>query len=263
MSKRIFSQIDKYIINEQPEINELNEYLEDIIVNDEISPTDKTILTRYSKVKNYLREKYGNELSEEEIKIIKPPSDIVDRVLEKDQKTRQKKINIKFNQDDIDKILSYKNSQNLFEKFIYLQFISGRRLNEIKEFQHNIKIPKGQTYKFKMKLSKKIYDKESDTDLVQLIPNELDNISFRKKVKNIRDVIEDISTNDFNKRVNRYIKKNLNKDWTSHVIRGLYGHYMFHKHNPENLNINGFLTQILNHDSSDSSLNYCNYVYEK
>jgi hypothetical protein len=114
-----------------------------------------------------------------------------------------------------------------------------------------------------MKLSKKKYDKESDMDEVQLIPNQLDNVSFRKKVKNIRDLIEDISTNDFNKRVNRYIKKNLNKDWSSHTLRGLYGHYMFHKYNPENLNINGFLTQILNHDSSDASLNYSNFVYEK
>ena len=70
MSKRIFSQIDNYIINKEPEIEELNDFLEEIIVNDEISPTDKTILTRYSKVKNYLREKYGNELSEEEIRLV-------------------------------------------------------------------------------------------------------------------------------------------------------------------------------------------------
>ena len=263
MSKRIFALIDKFIINKEPEIEELNDFLEEIIVNDEISPTDKTILTRYSKVKNYLREKYGSELSEDEIKIIKPPADVVNRVLEKDQKTRQKKINIKFNQQDIEKILSFKDSKNLFEKYIYLQFISGRRLNEIKEFAHNMRIPKGKTYKIKMKLSKKKYDKESDMDEVQLIPNQLDNVSFRKKVKNIRDITEDISTSDFNKRVNKYIKKNLNKQWSSHVLRGLYAHYMFHNYNAENLNINGFLTQILNHDSSDASLNYSNFVFDK
>ena len=45
--------------------------------------------------------------------------------------------------------------------FIFLQFISGKRLNEIGEFQYKIRIPKGSTYKIKMKLSKKQYKKEA------------------------------------------------------------------------------------------------------
>jgi len=260
MSKRIFNQIDKYINEEEPEIEELNEYLEEIIVNDEISPTDKTILTRYSKVKKYLREQYGSDLSEAELKKIKPPSQIVDNVLESDKKVKEKKINIKFNQNDVDKILDYKNSKNLFELFIFLQFISGRRMSEIKEFEHNLRLIKNSKNQIKMKLAKK---QDNGLEPITLIDNTISPEEFKIKVKKIRDMIEDISTNDFNKRLNRFIKKNINKNWSSHILRGMYGRYMFEKQNPENLNINGYLKKVLNHDSSDSSLSYSNFVFEK
>ncbi len=260
MSKRIFNQIDKYINEEEPEIEELNEYLEEIIVNDEISPTDKTILTRYSKVKKYLREQYGSDLSEAELKKIKPPSQIVDNVLESDKKVKEKKINIKFNQNDVDKILDYKNSKNLFELFIFLQFISGRRMSEIKEFEHNLRLIKNSKNQIKMKLAKK---QDNGLEPITLIDNTISPEEFKIKVKKIRDMIEDISTNDFNKRLNRFIKKNINKNWSSHILRGMYGRYMFDTQNPENLNINGYLKKVLNHDSSDSSLSYSNFVFEK
>ena len=264
MSKRIFAQIDKFIENEPDlEIDDLNNYIEEIVVNDEIEPRDKTVLTRYSKVKNYLRDNYGSEITEAELKIIRPPGDIVERVLESDKKIKQNKTNIKFDQEIVDKILSFGISKNIFEKFIFLQFISGRRLNEIAEFQYKIRIAKGSKFKIKMKLSKKQYKKDADTDTVQLIPGIIENTEFKKKLKSVRDLVEDISTGDLNKRVNRYIKKNIRTDLTSHSIRGFYAHYLFHTNNPENKNINGFLTDILNHQCGTSSLNYSNYTFEK
>jgi hypothetical protein len=114
-----------------------------------------------------------------------------------------------------------------------------------------------------MKLSKKKYKKDSDFDEIRLIPGEIDNITFKKKLKTIRDLVEDISVGDLNKRINRYLKKNIRKDLTSHTLRGFYAHYLFNFHNPENLNINGFLTKVLNHDTNTSSLNYSNYTFEK
>ena len=86
---------------------------------------------------------------------------------------------------------------------------------------------------------------------------------LKKKLKSVRDLVEDISTGDLNKRVNRYIKKNIRKDLTSHSLRGFYAHYLFHTNNPENKNINGFLTDVLNHECGTSSLNYSNYTFEK
>ena len=43
----------------------------------------------------------------------------------------------------------------------------------------------------------------------------------------------------------------------------MYATYMFNTENAENININGFISKILNHESTDSSLNYSNYIYEK
>ena len=260
MSKRIFSSIKTFIDNEEPEIEQLNEFLNDLIVKDPINPTNKTVLTRYSKVKNFLREKYGNELTEAEIKLIKPPADIVNAVLNADSKLKETKTNIKFNQELIDTILSYKDSNNIYELFIFLQFISGRRISEIKEFEHMIRLFKNNQNSVKMKLAKKKSDNKFD--IVKLIPNTIEPAEFKKKVSKLRNIISDIETADFNKRLNRKIKKLLGK-YTSHSLRGMYGTYMFHKHNKENLNINAYLMNILNHNDIDSSVSYSNYIFEK
>ena len=258
MSIRIYSTIKKFIDNEEPEIEQLNEFLNDLIVKDPINPTNKTVLTRYSKVKNFLREEYGNELTEAEIKQIRPPSDIVNAVLNADSKLKQTKTNIKFDNALIDKILSYKTSNNIYENFIFLQFISGRRIAEIKEFSNQIKLFKNTENKLKMKLNKK---KTEKFDIIRLIPNTLTPAEFKKKVSKLRNIIEDIDTEDWNKRLNRKIKKLLGK-FTSHSLRGFYASYMFHKFNKENLNINAYLMNILNHDSIDSSISYSNYIFE-
>jgi integrase len=259
MSIRIYSSIKKFIDNEEPNIQELNDFLNDLIVKDPINPTNKTVLTRYSKVKAFLREEYGNELNEAEIKQIRPPSDIVNAVLNADSKLKQTKTNIKFSQSLIDKILSYKTSNNIYELFIFLQFISGRRISEIKEFSNQIKLFKNSESKIKMKLNKKKTDK---FDIVRIIPDTLTPAEFKKKTSKLRNLIEDIDTEDWNKRLNRKIKKLLGK-FTSHSIRGFYGSYMFNKFNKENLNINAFLMNILNHDNIDSSISYSNYIFEK
>jgi integrase len=259
MSIRIYSSIKKFIDNEEPNIQELNDFLNDLIVKDPINPTNKTVLTRYSKVKAFLRDEYGNELTEAEIKQIRPPPDIVNAVLNADSKLKETKKNIKFNQELVDKILSYKTSNNIYELFIFLQFISGRRISEIKEFSNQIKLFKNSESKIKMKLNKKKTDK---FDIVRIIPDTLTPAEFKKKTSKLRNLIEDIDTEDWNKRLNRKIKKLLGK-FTSHSIRGFYGSYMFNKFIKENLNINAFLMNILNHDNIDSSISYSNYIFEK
>mgnify|MGYP003652692208 CR=1 FL=1 len=260
MSKRIFSSIKTFIEKNEPEIEELNEFLNELIVKDPINPTNKTILTRYSKVKAFLRDEYGKELTEAEIKQIRPPADIVNAVLNSDSKLKESKTNIKFSQELINQILSYKDSNNIYELFIFLQLISGRRVSEIKEFSNQIKLFKNNENKIKMKLNKKKTDKY---DIIRLIPETLTPAEFKKKVSKLRNIIEDIETADWTKRLNRKIKKLLNKEYTSHSIRGMYGTYMFSKYNKENLNINAYLMNILNHNDIDSSISYSNYIFEK
>ncbi len=44
---------------------------------------------------------------------------------------------------DIDKILDLDNTKNIYDKFIYLMFISGRRMAEIKEPKYLLKLNRG------------------------------------------------------------------------------------------------------------------------
>ena len=111
-----------------------------------------------------------------------------------------------------------------------------------------------------MKLNKK---KTEKYDIVRIIPDTLLPSDFKKKVSKLRNLIEDIDTEDWNKRLNRKIKKLLGKDYSSHSLRGFYASYMFNKFNKENLNINAYLMNILNHDNIDSSVSYSNYIFEK
>jgi len=259
MSKRIFKNLSDFIEIHEPTMKELNEFLVDELVDDPIEPSNKTVLTRYSKVKNYIRENY-KEISEAELKQLRPPPEIVSAVLNSDAELKQTKKIIKFNQELVDKILSFKNSKNIYEKFIFLQFISGRRISEIKEFDNMIKNFKNNQNEVKMKLNKKKHD---NFQIVKIMPNTLEPTEFKKQVKKMRDIVEDIDTEDWTKRMNRFIKKNLGKDYTSHSLRGFYSGVMFNKFNPDNLNINAYLMNILNHDSIESSISYSNYIFEK
>ena len=43
----------------------------------------------------------------------------------------------------------------------------------------------------------------------------------------------------------------------------MYGVVLFNNHNEEDQNINGFISKVLNHDSSDASLHYSKYIYNE
>ena len=251
MSQKIFKSLDNFI----KENNEFEDVLEKIHELSEANePTLKTVASRYSKIKKYLRENYPN-YSESELKQVRPDEEITKAIIQDDMEKRSEKTNITFDDNLINKILSFKNSKNDLEKFIYLQFISGRRINEIKSNDYIVRTYKD---KLKMKLSK---SKDNDYQEIFLLPDTLSPKEFKKEVDNLRARISDISSSDWNSRINRHIKKNLRKDLTSHNLRGMYGTYAFHKYNPENKNINGFLTEILRHSSYDASLNYSKYKY--
>ena len=134
MSKRIYSSINKFLIENEEDFNmdQFLKLLNKIIVKDPISPADKTIATRYSLVKKFLRDKFASYFSEDDLRNIRPSSDVINRIINKDKINRENKTDILFTESDIEKILNLENSKNLFDKFIYLQFISGRRVAEIK-----------------------------------------------------------------------------------------------------------------------------------
>ena len=260
MSKRIYNKINTFLQDEDFKMQDFLEELTDLIVNDGINPSDKTIATRYSLVKNFLRNNYPSDFSEEDLKSVRPNSDVIDRIVSKDKIKKENKTDVKFSEIDIDNILELKNSKNIFEKFIYLMFISSRRMSEIKEPLYQIKLNRGKPNQVKMQLAKKNDNHKDTLFIVQLIPDTLSAKNFRSETNKIRLLSEDVSTNDFNKRLNRKIKQLFpSKGWHSHTLRGLSAVYMYEKHNPDGLAKNPYIMNHLNQDSLDSSLSYSNY----
>lgn len=260
MSKRIYNAIDNYLNKDLFSMETFLDMLHELIVDDPIKPADKTIASRYSFVKNYLRKNYGSEFTEEDLKPMRPPTEIIDRIVNKDKVLKENKLDVLFSQLDIDKILDLDNTKNIYDKFIYLMFISGRRMAEIKEPKYLLKLNRGNANTIKMNLAKKNANNIDTLFIVKLMPNTLNAKQFRSEVNRIREISEDISTTDFNKRLNKKIKKMFQgKNWHSHTLRGLSAIYNYETNNKEGLSRNPYIMKYLNQDVLDSSLSYQNY----
>jgi integrase len=258
MSQRLFKVINNFVAkNPDYSFNDLKEFIDNEVTND--SPQPRTISTRYSLVKKFLRDNYP-QITEKQLKAIRPDDEITNSIIEQNDIIRSHKNNIKFDKELVDKILAFKNTEDLFELAIYLQFISGRRADEIRDSEYKIRID--QKDNLKMLLSKKSKEKRNKYFPIKLLKNSLSPKQFKESVKIIRQNFNYIKSNDYIKRLNRKIKKLVRNDLTSHDLRGMYAMYMFNTDNPENRNVNGFLSSVLNHDSDSSSLSYSNYIYE-
>ena len=258
MSNRLFKIIKNYTNNNDYTFSDLREFIDQNIMND--NPKAKTIATRYSLTKNFIRDNYP-EITEKQLKLIKPDDELTNSIIQKDLEIKSNKKNIKFDDILVNKILDFKQTNDLYELAIYLQFISGRRADEIKDPEYKIRATKDN--KLKMLLSKKNNENKNKYFTIQIIPDTITPAQFKQSVNVLRQNMNHIGSNDYIKRLNRKIKKLVRKDLTSHNLRGFYASYMFNEHNPDNQNINGFISKILNHDSDNSSLNYSNYIYEK
>ena len=254
MSKKLFNKLDLFL-EQEPEDKELVDYVSELVMSND--PTNKTIATRYSNIKKYLRENYIG-ISEDTLKKLKPDDKIIQSIINSDAEKKNNKKNIHFDKDDVTKILELRDSSNVYDKGIYLQFISGRRINEIFDDDIRLTMLKNAPHKIKFSsLSKKTNDKPY---VIQLIPD-ITAKEYRDEIYKLRKIVSGISLNDYNKRVNKRIKEKIGKEFTSHNLRGMYGVYLFNNHNLEDQNINGFISKVLNHDSSDASLHYSNYIY--
>lgn len=256
MSKKLFNKLDLFL-EQEPEDKELVDYVSELVMSND--PTNKTIATRYSNIKKYLRENYIG-ISEDTLKKLKPDDKIIQSIINSDAEKKNNKKNIHFDKDDVTKILELRDSSNVYDKGIYLQFISGRRINEIFDDDIRLTMLKNAPHKIKFSsLSKKTNDKPY---VIQLIPD-ITAKEYRDEINKLRKIVSGISLNDYNKRINKRLKEKIGKEFTSHNLRGMYGVYLFNNHNLEDQNINGFISKVLNHDSSDASLHYSNYIYNE
>ena len=167
------------------------------------------------------------------------------------------------NDELIEKILNLKDSDNPYEQAIYLQFVSGRRINEV--YSAPLRINNKQPLEVAMKLSKKNGDDKAKYHKFNLLQNTINNKQFKQKITKLRSSVNGVSLQDFTNRVNRKVKQIIDKDLSSHDLRGLYAVYGFHTQNDDDTNLLGYINKVLNHGdtSIDSSQSYSNFKYIK
>lgn len=264
MSKKIYAELDNHLLDD-PDEKELKSFIDNLVYRDE--PAMRTISSRYSLIKTYLKKNYdGLEL--EFLSTIKPPEEIIKALLNEDSEKRQAKSNFNFNNKDVELILDLKDSDNSQDQAIYLQFVSGRRASEIYQSKDDHELIQLTRVKNKPEIVKfsTLHKKNNDKiELVKLIPDTIDSKEFKKMYLKLRKDLNEISTQDSINRMNTRLKKLFpqNKLMSSHKLRGMYASYMFNKFNEEDQNINGFITDILNHSSTDASMSYSNYKYSE
>ena len=262
MSKTLINKVIEYIEDNDVEDDKVKKYIDDIVNKD--NPTIRTISNRYSLIKKAIKENFDG-FSAEFLKSIKPDDSIIKKILSEDMEKRSSKSIFTFTEKMVNDILDLKESDDIYDMGIYLQFISGRRASEI--YQHTNDHDKIKVDRIKNKpnlikfstLHKKNNDK---AEVIELIPDTLESNEFKKIYNKINNELN-ISTQDYINRINMKVKKMFPKisNMSSHKLRGIYARYMFETNNDENQNINGYITKILNHGSFESSLSYSNYKY--
>jgi integrase len=215
---------------------------------------------RYSQMKKHIRELHS-AYSDEFLKTLNPPKELTAKIIDENKQRKMSSKQINFGPELVDKIYSLKDSDSPFERAIYLQFISGRRINEL--FDNAFRILKAQPRVVTMQLSKKNGDEKGKFHKMELIKDTIDNQEFKTMLTKLRSSINGMTLKDYTSRVNRAIKSNLGKDLTSHDLRSMYSVYRYATDNPEELNLIGYIGKVLNHGetSVDSAVSYSNFKY--
>lgn len=258
MSKKLLSKLHDYILTKKPSEDELSEKVKEIAFSNE--PTDRTVTVRYSQMKKHIRELHP-QYSDEYLKGLNPPKDMTRKIISENKERKMSSKQINFGDDLVQKVYALKDSESPFERAIYLQFISGRRINEI--FDNEFKIMKKQPRLVMMKLSKKNGDDKSKFHKLDLIKDTIDNQEFKAMLNKLRSSVNGMSLKDFTNRVNKSLKSNLGKDYSSHNLRAIYAVYRHATDNPDNMNLVGYIGNVLNHNdgSVDSAVSYSNFHY--
>jgi hypothetical protein len=260
MSKKALSKLHDYITQEKPTEQQLTKFVKDLAYLNE--PTDRTISVRYSQFKKHIRDTHP-EYSDKFLKELNPPTEMTKKIITENKQRKLDRKMVKFDDSLIDKILSLQNSDNPYEQAIYLQFISGRRINEV--YSAPLRINNKQPLEVAMKLSKKNGDDKAKYHKFNLLQNTIQNKDFKQKLNKLRSSVNGVSLQDFTNRVNRKVKQIIDKDLSSHDLRGLYSVYGFHTQNDDDTNLLGYINKVLNHGdtSIDSSQSYSNFKYIK
>ena len=173
-----------------------------------------------------------------------------------------KKKLVDFGKAEVDKLFSWRNDESPFKRMAFLQFVSGRRVNEIFDNEIGGLVRKNDR-SVKMKLSKKNGDDKDKFFSFDLIKDaNIANKEFRKELVSTRKAITGVDSQAFVQRMNKMLKRDLRSDLSSHDLRSMYAIYRFNKENDDKLNLTGFISTILNHaEGGDSGIAYSNFNF--
>lgn len=239
----ILGEYKKSLNKEQKKIiaKKLIKYITDNYKN------EKTITNKLSLIK-----KYSGKFKDKEFSSMIVPDKLITLKARKENTNMQEnRKRLEVDKETIDKLLSFRNSNDLTELIFYLLFTLGRRISEILEGNvENKKKCKGLFFTGIKKLRK-----ESDKNIEVCIEPIDTKTNVYKAYKKMKLKLKNVNINNLKRKLNRDIKK-IDPEFKLHTLRSLYANYLFKYRNKENLNFNGFIKEKLNHKSLESSFGY-------
>lgn len=220
----IYNKVLDYIdtLNKQSLNDELKATkIVDFILNLDVSNSYKS--STITKIKKYLTE--NNMFSNPDFyKLVKAPTEFYNDLFENTKSNRLKKQPKTLNQNDINILFNLKNSDDPWKLYIWLLFVSGRRLNEL----FDNKISKISIDKIKLDfISKK--ENIPDENIVHLLVPSNDFFDVLNKFNNLKKTTPVLNNLPYYQTaINRTLKKLKlsNNELTSHSLRKTYLTYM-------------------------------------
>ena len=259
MSKKMLSHLDEFMLTD-PDEGDVREFVKQLAYFN--TPTDRTITVRYSQLKKYIRDNYPR-FSNQFLKELNPPQSLTKAIIKENLERKCKKKIIKFSDKTIQKIYDLRYSKSPYERAIYLEFISGRRVGEI--FDAPFKVTNVINTQVRMKLSKKSGKDADKFFRFHLIKDTATNHEFRDELNLFRTSTAGMDLTDLTNRINKSIRNKIDPNLSSHALRNMYAVYRFSTDNKDNLALIGYINEVLNHtpQSVDSSVCYSNFQYVK
>lgn len=231
---------------------QLTEFLKWINIQFNILPPTSNVEINMSKIRVLIRNKYGrgSDMYNNAQKYLKfDPVQKSKNIENYNNKVLHRNRNCKkIDMDMVNKILKYKDSNNILEKIMYLLINSGSRFTEL--FNSNFK--KGEDGNIEVSNIAKTRDKNR-VIVKPLLDKDPDR--FLYILNNIRSLNEDTYLGYLNK----YMKNMMGE--SSYFLRKVYANVSYHKYADKKDSKTTYLQQILGHDLANQTTALCYQGY--
>ena len=226
--KKIIDDIINFIETNDVEDDIIKKYIDDLVNKN--NPTVRTICNRYSLIKKAIITNFDG-FTDEFLKSIKPHENIMKQILIEDVEKRCEKSNFNFTEKMLEDILSLKNTDDLYELSIYIQFISGRKSNEVYK-NNDIKINR---IKNKANIIK--FSNLKNDEIIELI-NNTDSNEYKNLYNKINNELN-IPVQEYFNKINSKLKNMFPySNISCFKLKGCYVCYINHiKNNNENMKV--------------------------